>query len=145
MDEILKRDLISVTYQELLSKMYLFGCRFTNDVELVKDCIHDVFLLLCDMEDVTVIRDLKIYVFRSFKRKLLKELSRRSEKIFESSAVEPVEMSVEDHFIETEQYHQMKTYIERAFKSITYQQKRILTLYYLEQRGYREIFLTFFI
>ena len=71
----ISRESLSVLYEEQADSLYSYGCKFTKDRELVKDCIHDVFVKLFQKEDISAIRNMKFYLLRSFKNRLLDELS----------------------------------------------------------------------
>jgi len=134
-----KNEQLSIKYKELLHGLYSYGRKLTNDKELVKDCIQDVFLILLE-KDVSNIRNLNFYILRSLRNKLMNELSRKhTVNICETSYSYLHERSPEDHLIETEEIIILETCFGQAFDSLTKKQKRLILLYYMEQQSYNEI------
>ncbi|MCC5931428.1 MAG: sigma-70 family RNA polymerase sigma factor [Cyclobacteriaceae bacterium] len=60
-------------YGEMAYNLFGYGMKMIGDEQLVEDCIHDLFLELWGKKDqLQGIKDIKIYVLVSFRRKLLK-------------------------------------------------------------------------
>jgi RNA polymerase sigma factor (sigma-70 family) len=135
------RDSLSVLYQEQVDALYSYGCKFTADRGLVKDCIHDVFVKLYEKEDISAIRNLKFYLLRSFKNRLLDELSRvQPENIDEATFSYLHEVSDESRLLEINETEQLlKDYVEKIFENLTGRQKEAIYLYYIEELTYEEI------
>ena len=77
----------------------------TLDKELLKDCIHDIFVkLYVKKDELGTIDNLKSYLFISLKNKLCDELRRRM--YMSDTAVEEVNaissMDVEEDYVEEE-------------------------------------------
>lgn len=134
-----KKILLSI-YEEQVAGLFSYGCKFTADRELVKDCIHDVFVKLYEKEDISSIQNLKFYLLRSLKNRLLDALSatglKATDEIMFTYAQEP---SDEDHFITDEKNRQLKEYVEKVFENLTSKQKEAVYLYYIEELDYAEI------
>ena len=131
---------LSIIYQELLPVLNRYGLKITGNQSLVEDCIHDVFLKLCEMEDISGIVNMKSYLLRSFKNSLLDKLARLPEDNYDELLHDyQMEQSDEDHLIETESMQKLQAYIENAIESLTNRQKELIYLYYIEQRSYDEI------
>ena len=138
-----KDDHLSIKYKELIHGLYLYGRKFTRDGELVKDCIHDVFLTLLEKKDISVIQNINSYIRQSLRNKLKYELSRIPlENISETSYSYLHEKSIEEYLIETEDIKTLETNFEQAFNSLTGKQKLLIRLYYWEKKSYNEICLS---
>ena len=136
-----KSDFIATVYDKLIPFLYRFGCKFTSDSETVKDSIQDLFLKLCEKEDISNIRSMKYYLLRAFKNILIDNLARRipEENIDEIKHNNIHEKSSEDIWIEAEEIQQFRVVIEEAFKPLTKRQKEVIQLRYMEQLSYQEI------
>ena len=135
-----KDDQLSIKYKELIHGLYLYGRKFTRDGELVKDCIHDVFLRLLEKKDISDIHNINSYIRQSLRNKLMNELSRIPlENICETSYSYLHENSTEEYLIEKEEIRMFETNFEQALNSLTEKQKLLIRLYYLEQQSYDEI------
>ena len=55
-------------YDLHVNMLFNYGCRLTTDKELLKDCIHDVFIkIFSKREDLSEIANFKSYLFISLK------------------------------------------------------------------------------
>ena len=71
-----KKQYLSVIYNSIVPFLYTFGYKMTRSTELIEDSIQDVFLRLCEKEDLSGIRDMKAYLLRVMKHSLLEKLAR---------------------------------------------------------------------
>ena len=135
------KESISALYEEQVDSLYSYGCKFTCDRELVKDCIHDIFVKLYEKEDISTIRNKKFYLLRSLKNRLLDELSRaQPENIDEATFSYLQEVTDEERLMDINETDQLrKKYIEKIFENLTGRQKEAVYLYYIEELTYEEI------
>ena len=133
--------LLTIHYNAMKNVLFFYGRRFTNDHQLIENCIHDVFLNLCEKESLSSISNINFYLLRSFRNRLSEELSRKPlvEYICEISSEDMIEISVEDYFIEAERAKRIQTYLSQVLGYLTPRQKELILLYYVEQRSYVEI------
>ena len=133
---------ITLVYKNISPNIYRFGRRFTNDSDLIKDCIHDTFYKLCTEVDIEKIQNMNSFVFILFRNTLIDELKR--EKSTESINNEiqydyKVEPSTEERLIEIEDLQEINAIIEEAFNCLTLREKEIISLYFMEQQTYEKI------
>jgi RNA polymerase sigma factor (sigma-70 family) len=135
-----KEEELSDIYKEQVASLYSYGCKFTSDRDMVKDCIHDVFVKLYEKENFHSIQNLKYYLFRSFKNRLVDELSKVSPLYTDDLSFSYLhEASGEDKYIADDKSRQMKRYIEHIFENLTDRQKEAVYLYYIEELSYETI------
>ena len=68
----------STLYDMHINLLFNYGCKLTTDKELLKDCIHDVFVKLYTKKaELGIIDNFKSYLLISLKNKLCDELRRR--------------------------------------------------------------------
>ena len=96
----------SQLYDLHINILFNYGLKLTIDKELLKDCIHDIFVkLYTKKEELGTIDNLKSYLFISLKNKLCDELRKRmymsDTAIEDVNAVAPTD--VEDDYMEEEQ------------------------------------------
>ncbi|WP_128543289.1 RNA polymerase sigma factor [Larkinella soli] len=59
------------------SSLFRFGTRFTKDVGLIEDCLHDLFVYLWEKRGALSGTDsIRKYLFKAFRHKMLLELQR---------------------------------------------------------------------
>lgn len=132
----------SQLYNLHINVLFNYGLKLTIDKELLKDCIHDIFVKLYTKKDeLGTIDNLRSYLFISLKNKLCDELRRRM--YMSDTAVEEVSIStptdVEDDYMEEEQRKNEFSLVRRLLDQLSPRQREALTLYYIEERKYEDI------
>lgn len=133
----------SKLYDIYIHILYNYGLRFTDDQEMLKDCIHDVFVKVYHKRsDKQSIRNFSSYMLISLKNRLLDEF--RHQTFTSSTDVENykgrrAQDDVEHDYLSREHELIQSTYVARLMKNLTRRQRQAITLYYLEQRKYDEI------
>ena len=120
-----------------------YGCKLTTDKELLKDCIHDVFVKLYTKKaELGIIDNFKSYLLISLKNKLCDELRRRM--FMSETAVEelnPVAAGddVENQYLEKEKSCFENIKVKHLLAQLSPRQREALTLYYIEEKKYEDI------
>ena len=132
----------SQLYNLHINVLFNYGLKLTIDKELLKDCIHDIFVKLYTKKDeLGTIDNLRSYLFISLKNKLCDELRRRM--YMSDTAVEEVSIStptdVEDDYMEEEQRKNEFSLVRRLLDQLSPRQREALTLYYTEEKKYEDI------
>lgn len=65
-------------YDMYIQLMLNYGCCLTSDVELVKDCIQDVFIRLLDKRQSPAVKRLSSYLVISLRNRLVDEFRKVS-------------------------------------------------------------------
>jgi len=129
-------------YDLHVNMLFNYGCRLTTDKELLKDCIHDVFIkIFSKREDLSEIANFKSYLFISLKNKLCDESRKRIN--YSDQAVDelnPVASeNVEDDYIKFEMDCVLNGKVKYLLNQLPPRQKEALTLYYFEEKKYEDI------
>ena len=130
-------------YEMYIQMLYNYGLKLTSDQELLKDCVHDVFVkVYLKRNDKNAIKNLCSYLLISLKNRLLDEFRRQTfttpnevEEYEYRRAAEDVERDYicqERSLFQTEQ-------VTHLMQNLTRRQRQAITLYYLEERKYEEI------
>lgn len=132
----------SQLYDTHINILFNYGLKLTYDKELLKDCIHDIFVkLYIKRDELTSIDNLKSYLFISLKNRLCDELRKRmymSETAIEDvDAVSPTD--VEDEYVEREQRSNEYALVKGLMDQLSPRQREALTLYYIEEKKYEDI------
>ena len=132
----------SQLYNLHINVLFNYGLKLTIDKELLKDCIHDIFVKLYTKKDeLGTIDNLRSYLIISLKNKLCDELRRRM--YMSDTAVEEVSIStptdVEDDYMEEEQRKNEFSLVRRLLDQLSPRQREALTLYYIEEKKYEDI------
>ena len=132
----------SQLYDLHINILFNYGLKLTIDKELLKDCIHDIFVKLYTKKDeLGTIDNLKSYLFISLKNKLCDELRKRmymsDTAIEDVNAVAPTD--IEHDYMEEEQRKNEFSLVKRLLDQLSPRQREALTLYYIEEKKYEDI------
>jgi RNA polymerase sigma factor (sigma-70 family) len=134
-------DLLVKNHYNLL---YQYGCRFTRDTGLVKDCIQDLFLYLWHKRTViSQTPSVQNYLVKALRRRLQRALSKTNASIMPgSSALEFMagnESSLETEIIAKEQSAGLARCIAQGIASLSRRQQEIIHLRFYLNAGSEEI------
>ena len=130
-------------YDMYVQMLFNYGLRLTSDQELLKDCIHDVFVKVYGKRnDKNAINNLCSYLIISLKNRLLDEFRRQT--FSTPNEVEEYEYrratdDVERDYLNNEHATMQSIKVAHLMKNLTRRQRQAITLYYLEERKYDEI------
>ena len=130
-------------YDLYVQMLHNYGNKLTQDEELLKDCIHDVFVkVYMKRQDKNSINNLASYLIISLKNRLLDEFRRKT--FTSDDAVEDYEYrcstdDVEHNYLYQEHQHLQSAQVAYLMQHLTRRQRQAITLYYIEQRKYDEI------
>jgi len=133
---------LCLIYNTYLQSLFRYGCNLTFDEEMIKDCIHDVFVdLLKYRSALSPTNNIKLYLYKSLKRKIFLALQKNI--VF--GILEPEKLSFlyrlssEDELIDAELDQQRHQIIVKAMSKISPRQKEAIYLKYVSELGYNEI------
>lgn len=135
----------STLYDMHINILLNYGSRLTTDKELLKDCIHDVFVKLYTKKaELDIINNFKSYLFISLKNKIYDEFRKRmyvSETSVEDVTSTSLQGSedIECDYLKKEQTQIENLLVQRLLLQLSPRQREILTLYYLEEKKYEDI------
>lgn len=130
-------------YDMYVHILFNYGIKFTQDQELLKDCIHDVFVkVYSKRNEKNAINNIGSYLIISLKNRLLDEFRRQTFTTEESAEDFEYQYSADD--VErgylTKEHSDMQTaQVARLMRHLTRRQRQAITLYYIEERKYEEI------
>lgn len=133
----------SELYDLYVQSLYNYGMKLTQDHELLKDCIHDVFVkVYSKRNEKRPINNLSSYLIISLKNRLLDEFRRNT--FTDDGEVEHYDYrrgsdDVEHDYLNTERELMQSAQVAHLMNHLTRRQRQAITLYYLEERKYDEI------
>jgi RNA polymerase sigma factor (sigma-70 family) len=136
-----KTEHFSALYDHYIHPMFNFGLRFTSDRELIKDCIHDVFVKVYQKDDEQI-RNASSYLFIALRNKILDEFRRKvfvSETPLEDCQMNRSVADTETLYLHQEAEELKQNKVARLMDTLTRRQKEVFRLYYLEERKYEDI------
>ena len=125
--------------------MYEYGTHLVNyNEELLKDTIQDLFAnLWIKRKKVGNVQYVKTYLFKSFRRNLLRTLKKRRRilLLFDHTNIQPdsFSLSMQDLMIADEVKRETQLKVAKALESLTVSQKEIIYLKFKDNLDYEEI------
>jgi RNA polymerase sigma factor (sigma-70 family) len=131
-----------VIYQNHVRSLFKYGCHFTPDEAHVKDCIHDIFIDLAKYRTgLGTTNNIKLYLFKTLKRKILKSLDKSA--IFGSIDNELIPFNYaitsEDELFDTESEKLHYQQLDSAMATLTPRQKEAIYLKFVSDLSYEEL------
>ena len=129
-------------YKLYAQDMYSYGMLFTTNSELVKDCLHDVFIKIHrNRKKLSQVDNISLYLLKAMKNYLFDVFDKKKE-LFHNDTIEPVfspEYTIEDKIIRQEELHYQSRKIRQMLESLTPRQKEVLYYRYMKNLTYDEI------
>ena len=129
-------------YKLYAQDMYSYGMLFTTNSELVKDCLHDVFIKIHrHRKKLSQVDNIRLYLLKAMKNYLFDVFDKKKE-LFHNDTIEPVfspEYTIEDKIIRQEELHYQSRKIRQMLESLTPRQKEVLYYRYMKNLTYDEI------
>jgi RNA polymerase sigma factor (sigma-70 family) len=129
----------ALIYRKYFFVLYNYGKKLSDDQELIKDCIQDLFIKIWDnRENLTDTTSIKYYLYTSLKRKLLDNLRSPHLKNKVDEALGEFEMlQLEDG--DEDVSHWQKEKVLKALDKLSKQQQKLLHLKYYKNLSNKEI------
>ena len=129
-------------YKLYAQDMYSYGMLFTANSELVKDCLHDVFVKIHrNRKKLSQVDNIRLYLLKAMKNYLFDVFDKKKE-LFHNDTIEPVfspEYTIEDKIIRQEELHYQSRKNRQMLESLTPRQKEVLYYKYMKNLTYDEI------
>lgn len=131
-------------YRCFTPAMFSFGIQITKNVELVQDCIQNIFIdLRRKRGTLSEVVSIKSYLFKILQRELFraikKEGNHSTPEIELPGNAFLIEVSHETKVIQIESENEINSQLEKALNQLTPRQRQALILLYEEGMSYREI------
>lgn len=135
------REAFAVIYYRFFNVLLQRGLQISCDRELVKDCIHDLFLeIWINKLNLATPLSVKAYLIVSIQRKIMHKLKKFRSKQTEMDRL-PMEFvtSKEDQIISEQLMHDQQCMVNQAINSLTKRQKEAIQLKFYANMSYEEI------
>ena len=131
-------------YRTYVKKMFHYGSQVTKDVELIKDCIQNIFIYLRRRRGTLgEVLCIKAYLFKILTREIVKNL--KVEKLSETRYEEikeqffPISICPESILIKRESELANKLMVREALQKLTSRQRQAILLLYEEGMSYKQV------
>lgn len=138
------RKALEVIYQRYYSLLLNYGLKCTPDRELIKDCIHDLFIHLYQNKQISIDNiSVRAYLLRALKNNLLNKLvgQERERESLDTSLFEiPTDENLfERMFPQNDRDFILARHLLKAITQLPPHQKTVLYLRYVKELSHKEI------
>ena len=137
---------IASIYTCHVDALFTYGVNLGFEREVVEDAIHDIFIKLSlDKEILNNVINMKFYLYRSLKNRLIDIYKHQREHICSSKVDHLMELpfnlslNVENILIEEEEKTLIKKEIEQMLNILTDRQREVIYLRYVQEYDYNQI------
>lgn len=126
-------------YRRYYSLLLHYGCKFSQDQELVQDCIQDLFMeLMLKSKNLSVPLSVKAYMLRSFRNNLLKSLEKEGKR-YDFVLVDDIPEMLHTATEEKDSFKDDLKDLLLAYQKLSVKQKEVLYLFYVKGLSHKEI------
>ena len=129
-------------YSRYVQQLYQYGCRFTTDTEMVKDCVQDVFVNVYRQKDrySSPPDNVKIYLMSSLRNSIFNVFNKGNlHDTYISNINYEFDLSVEEKLIETEDETSQKHTVAHLLNTLSPRQREIIYYRFFEGLDYSAI------
>lgn len=129
-------------YSRYIQQLYQYGCRFTADTEMVKDCVQDVFVNVYRLKgkNSSPPADIKIYLMASLRNSIFNVFNKGSlHDTYISNTQYDFDLSVEEKLIEAEDETSRKHTVAHLLNALPPRQREIIYYRFFEGLDYNAI------
>ena len=131
-------------YKLYYPRLFNYGCKFTTDAALVEDSIQEIFVhFWTQREKLAAVRELKSYLFVSFRHHLLKLLAQyrriQEDPMLTDGYAFALEVSAEQQRVAAEEQLEQIAVLNNAMLQLTQRQKEAVFFRFYENMSYDEI------
>ncbi|MEN7547671.1 sigma-70 family RNA polymerase sigma factor [Rapidithrix thailandica] len=128
------KNALSEIYYAQYEYLFNYGLKISREEDLVKDCIHELFCeLIRKKQNLGNTDSIRFYLFKAFKRKLLKEIRKGSKLVSSESTLQEnhdfsVEFSFEEQLIRQEMSEAQQQKLKHELGNLSKRQKEVIFL-----------------
>ena len=131
-------------YNSYAEMLYHYGCKYSADKELVRDCLHDFFLYLKNNRaGFSSTNSLKLYLLKAFRRRVIeyRKKNRCQFNIEEPAEFAPfgVESCIETVYINKQVKAEQLARLNKALKTLDRIEQEVIYYFYYKGLSYEEI------
>ena len=130
-------------YREHIDLLYRYGHRFSNNNQLVEDCIQDLFVELWNNRTgLSQTDSIKPYLLTSIRRKIIKAVD-KEKKWVSTDEYEHIpfdcEIAIDERIVALEHKEELSNQLKKAFEGLSKRQKEAVYLKYYAGLDYEDI------
>jgi len=139
------REAFGILYHRYFSFLIQCSQRISNDHELAKDCIHDLFVEMWNKKiNLGMPRSVRAYFYISIQRKIIRQIRRTRSRSFHDhleylTGIEETDPSIEKKIMAEQQWSRQQHDVSKVLNHLSKRQKEAVYLKYFANLSYSEI------
>lgn len=130
-------------YSKYFKELINYGIQFTADVNLIEDCVQDLFIKLRKSRSKlgVIKKSIRLYLLISLRRRILDNKAipkKREQAIKEVSAEFEISLPLETHLIQKDILTERRKMLEKGMKQLTRKQREVIYYIYYKNLSYAE-------
>lgn len=137
-----KSAVFSEVYNMYMDMLMNYGRCLTNDEELIKDCIHDVFVKLMDKSVTYRVKRIGSFLIISLRNRIYDSFRRQSctpPVLIERIATLAGDQNTETAYLSEEAARNVHIQVSALMNVLTPRQREAFRLHFLEEKEYQEV------
>jgi RNA polymerase sigma-70 factor (ECF subfamily) len=135
-----ENDAFETIYKKYFPDLFKYGCYFSDDDDLVKDCIQDLFINLYNYRLKLKLTDkIRPYLIASFKRNIFQRLRSESEEKKKQLRIDSLSFDYSFPEDAAEKDDQKLALLQNAMNELTARQREAIYLKYVTGLSYEEL------
>ena len=136
-------DAFSKIYEKLVRDLFSFGTTFTSDIDLVKDCIQDIFIRIYrNRAKLTQVENVKVYFLVALKNTMIDALKKN--RVYQTfidsyNVEEEFDEPEEERIIAKESYEATQNIVAKYKSVLTKRQQEIIHYRFVDELTIEEI------
>lgn len=132
-------------YNDYVQVIYNYSRRFSDNEELIEDCIHGLFLdMWKNRVNLSQPASIRYYLYASIKRRIYKEVLKRKDILFDDYsnlevALKDSSASIEDQLISRQGKALQKTNLKQGLLQLSENQRKAILLKFYKNLSFQEI------
>ena len=129
-------------YNNEINDLINYGRRYTQNLELIEDCVHDLFVYVWNKRsNLSDTDSIKKYLIVSLRNRILNTLKKNSKTEFVAPEENSFETddSIEQNIIKLESSRELAFKLEHSFDILSSRQKEAIFLRYYSEMSYENI------
>ena len=130
-------------YSKYFNELINYGNQFTTDINLIEDCVQDLFIKLRKSRSRlgVIKKSIRLYLLISLKRRLLDNKTlpnKRNKSIHEIAKEFEIVLPIETHLIHEDLLTERRKMLQEAMKQLTRKQREVVYYIYYKNLSYTE-------
>ncbi|MES2004884.1 MAG: sigma-70 family RNA polymerase sigma factor [Bacteroidota bacterium] len=134
-------DAFTELYNSFATPLYSYGMKFTRDVTIVEDSMHDLFCTLwTSRERLSQPSSVKNYLFKSLRNSILRTLTNPVFLVGDDQKIDfHFELAIDEKLTQKEDLQYIKSQVQQALDKLTSRQREIIYYRFYQNLEFDEI------